>query len=390
MQESVSLAAMAAPHQKFTNPIAQEGTAGPGDASRLTIDLGALAGNWRRLARLAGPAETAAAVKGDGYGIGLEAAGAARDRAGCLTFFVAVPSEGLRLRRVLPRATLYVLNGLTADSANALAAAGLRPVIGSLEEWREWSAWRADGGQGEAALHIDTGMNRLGLTADEAQSVAATDWRQQGLALVISHLACADTPTHALNQLQLERFRAAAGLFAGLPASLANSAGIHSGPDYRFDLVRPGIALYGGVFREGVAPLDVVATVEAQVLQVRDVPAGEPIGYGAAETVKRPSRVAILCVGYADGYPRAASSTDARPGASVFLHGKRAPLLGRISMDLMAIDVTDIPAARRGDWAELFGPNIAVDEVAGFAGTIGYELLTSLGGRYQRRYTGGA
>ncbi|MCX5511995.1 alanine racemase [Kaistia algarum] len=372
------------------NPIAQAEAAGPADSSRLTIDLGALVGNWRHLARLAGQAETAAAVKGDAYGMGLEPTGTALERAGCRSFFVALPSEGLRLRRILPRAAIYVLSGLTAGNAPALAAASLRPVLGSIEEWREWSAYRAGGGRGEAALHIDTGMNRLGLSLDEARDVSTGDWRRQGLTLVISHLACADTPGHPLNETQLKRFRAGAALFEGLPASLANSAGIHLGAHYGFDLVRPGIALYGGAFQAGMPSLDVVAKAEALVLQVRDVPAGESIGYGASQTLRRDSRIAILSAGYADGYPRIAGSTDEQPGASVFLNGRRAPLAGRLSMDLMAVDVTDVPNVKRGDWAELLGANIPVDEVASIAGTIGYELLTSLGGRYERRYVGAA
>jgi len=381
---------MVAPQQKFMNPISHAESAGPADSSRLTIDLRALAGNWRRLAQLAGPAEAAAAVKGDAYGMGLEAAGAALERAGCRSFFVALPSEGLRLRRILPRAAIYVLSGLTAGNAPALAAAALRPVLGSREEWDEWAAYCTGGGRGEAALHIDTGMNRLGVGMNEARAIAAADPARLGLTLVMSHLACADTPEHRLNRLQLERFRTASWLFEGIPASLANSAGIHLSPDYRFDLVRPGIALYGGAFQAGVPPLGVVATAEAQVLQIRDVPAGESVGYGAAQTLRRDSRIAILSAGYADGYPRSAGSTDERPGASVFLNGRRAPLAGRLSMDLMAVDVTDVPNVKRGDWAELLGANIPVDEVAGIAGTIGYELLTSLGGRYERRYVGAA
>lgn len=359
--------------------------------SRLTIDLGALAANWRTLAGRVGAAETAAAVKGNAYGIGLEPVTQALWKAGCRTFFVALPAEGFQLRAILPEAVIYILNGLAPDSADALTHAELRPVLGSLAEIEEWAAFRASGGAGQAALHIDTGMNRLGLTIDQAHALAdlSVNWRALGLSLVISHLACADTPDHALNQQQLHRFQDASARFAGVSASLANSAGIFLGPDYHFDLVRPGIALYGGSFGQDET-LQTVATAEARILQLRDVPAGECIGYGAAETVHRRSRIAILSAGYADGYFRAAGSSDDRPGASVFVNGTRAPLVGRISMDLMAVDITDVPDVARGDWVELFGPNIPIDEVAAAAGTIGYEFLTGLGHRYARRYIGGA
>jgi len=206
---------------------------------------------------------------------------------------------------------------------------------------------------------------------------------------VMSHLACADTPDHPLNHAQLAAFREVRALFPGVPASLANSAGIFLGPDYHFDLVRPGIALYGGAAVADVPnPMRPVVILEARILQVRDARPGETVGYGATETLGRPSGLAILGAGYADGYPRHASSSDERPGARAFLHGLSAPLVGRVSMDLIAVDVTEVPGARRGDWVELFGPNIPVDEVAERAGTIGYELLTHLGRRYHRRYLG--
>ncbi|MCX5493179.1 alanine racemase [Kaistia dalseonensis] len=359
---------------------------------RLTVDLGALADNWRVLAQRAGGAETGAAVKGNAYGIGLEPAVVALAAAGCRTFFVALPAEGLRLRAALPEATIYVLNGLAEGSAHTLADKDLRPVLGSLAEIEEWAAYRAGGGRGLAALHVDTGMNRLGLTLDQAGALAQLpeSARSLGLSLVMSHLACADTPDHPLNARQLGHFGAVAALFPDVPASLAHSAGIHLGSDYHFNLVRPGIALYGGAFMRDEAPLRTVITVETRIIQVRVVPEGETVGYGATQTTRRTSRIGILSTGYADGYLRAASSSDLRPGASVFVHGKSAPLFGRVSMDLMAIDLTDIPDAARGDFVELFGPNIAIDTVAASAGTIGYEFMTSLGDRYERHYVGGA
>lgn len=359
---------------------------------RVTIDLGALADNWRMLARRAAPAAAAAVVKADAYGIGLEPAARALAEAGCRTFFIAVVEEGVRLRAALPDATIYVLDGLPGGAGDTFAEAQLRPVLGSWPEIEEWAALcRKRSSDLKAALHVDTGMNRLGLTPSEAQRLRRTPDLLAAIApdLIMSHLACADTPDHPMNRQQLAVFREVRALFPDLPASLANSAGIFLGPDFHFDLVRPGIALYGGSAVSGQpSATRTVVTLEARVLQVREADEGGHVGYGATETISRPSRIAILGTGYADGYHRRASSSDARLGARTYVRGKFAPLVGRISMDLTAIDVTDIPEATRGDWVELFGPNVPVDEVAGHAETIGYELLTALGRRYARTYIG--
>ena len=234
-------------------------------------------------------------------------------------------------------------------------------------------------------------MNRLGLTLAEARALSQQRSLLRAIApsLVMSHLAVADAPEHPLNRKQLAAFRAVRALMPDYPASLANSAGIFLGPDYHFDLVRPGIALYGASAVAGVPnPMRPVVTAEARVLQVREAKSGETVGYGATETMKQPSRIAILAAGYADGYHRAAGSSDTRPGARVFIGGRYATLVGRVSMDLLAADVTDVPGVERGDWAELFGPHVPIDEVADHAGTIGYELLTGLGRRYERSYAG--
>ncbi len=208
--------------------------------------------------------------------------------------------------------------------------------------------------------------------------------------LLISHLACADTPDNPLNRRQLALFHEVRLQFPGIAASLANSAGVFLGSDYHFDLVRPGIAIYGGIAVQGVTnPMRPVVTVEARVLAVREADEGETVGYGATERLKEPARLAILAVGYADGYHRLAGGSDERAGASAWIRGQRARLVGRVSMDLIAIDVTHVPGVARGDWAELFGRHIPVDEVARHAGTIGYELLTGLGRRLERRYVGG-
>ncbi len=360
---------------------------------RLTVDLVALAANWKALAdHVAGGGHaTAAVVKGDGYGSGLEQAGKTLAAAGCTTFFVALPDEGRRLREALPNAVIYVLNGLIGG-ADAYARFDIRPVLGSWPEIEEWAAFRKAGGGTGAAVHVDTGMNRLGLTLHEALDLRRDERLLTTLApdLVISHLACADTPDHPMNRRQLALFAEVRAQFPDLPASLANSAGVFLGPDYHFDLVRPGIALYGGVAVQGITnPMRAVVTLEARVLAVREAEEGETVGYGATQSFKQPARLATLSIGYADGYHRLAGATDERPGAWVWVRGQRAPLVGRVSMDLITIDVTNIPGVTRGDWVELFGRHIPVDDVARHAGTIGYELLTDLGRRYQRVYVGG-
>ena len=360
-------------------------------AGRLTIDLDALVANWRAMAARAQPAGAAAAVKGDAYGIGIDHAVRALAAAGCGTFFVALPEEGLRVRAAAPAATVYVLGGLIGDPADYVAA-DLRPVLNSLPEIEEWAGVRASGVPTAAALHVDTGMNRLGIALETCRALAGQAGLAEGLgiALVMSHLACADTPGHPLNDRQLLAFRDVAAAMPAVPASLANSAGVFLGADYHFDLVRPGIALYGGRAVQGAPhPMRPVVTLEGRILQVRDVPAGETVGYGATETLRRDSRIAIVGVGYADGYIRAAGSTDARPGASAFAGGRRIPLVGRVSMDLLALDVTDLPEVGRGDWVELLSPDIPISDVAASAGTIDYEYLTGLGRRYARTYVGG-
>ena len=357
---------------------------------RVTVDLGALVSNWRELAQFAGSAATSAVVKGDAYGVGLEAAARALSKAGCQTFFVALPEEGLRLRAAVRNATIYVLNGLMPECAAAYTSAKLRPVLGTWSEIEEWAELRGNGINVGSAIHVDTGMHRLGLTPGEFRQLSQERDLLAAIFpdLIMSHLASADTPDHSLNRIQLAAFRAVCVLLPDIPASLANSGGIMLGSDYHFDLVRPGIALYGGAFVGGASPMRPVVTLEARILQIRDIKSGESVGYGAAETAAQDSRIAVVAVGYADGYHRRAGSTDVQAGAQGFLHGCYLPLIGRVSMDLIAIDVTGLSRVGRGDWIELIGPNVPLDEVAHHAGTIGYEILTALGCRYSRRYIG--
>lgn len=365
-------------------------TSGPPETEAggiLTIDLGALVANWRALGARAAPAKCSAVIKADGYGCGVEQVAHALAAAGCDTFFVATLNEARRARGAAPNATIYVLNGLLPGTAAAFAEANLRPVIGSRAELDEWNGFRASSGwRGGAALHVDTGMNRLGIPYQEAGSLS----NEHGIVLVMSHFACSEEE-HPLNAIQIERFRAVRALFPGVAGSLANSSGIFLGKDAHHDLVRPGVALYGANPTPGKPnPTRAVVALDAHVIQVRDVEQGATVGYSATWTAKRPTRLALLSVGYADGFLRAASASDKKPGAEAIVAGRRCPMAGRVSMDLIAIDITDLPAdaVKRGDLANLLGPEIGVDDLAARAGTIGYEVLTSLGRRYRRVYKG--
>ncbi|ODN70316.1 alanine racemase [Methylobrevis pamukkalensis] len=338
--------------------------------ARITIDLAALVANWRDLGARAPNSTCAAVVKADGYGIGIETVVAALAKSGCGTFFVALPAEGARARKAAPQATIYVLNGLFEGAAPFLADHDLRPVLGSMPEIEEWAAFRAaTGAPLPSAIHVDTGMNRLGLSLGETAALAADPALREGAApaLLMSHFACADTPAHPLNAAQIAAFAQARRLLPDLPGSLANSAGVFLGPDAHHDVLRPGISLYGGAAVVDVAnPMRPVVTLEARILMVRDVAPGATVGYGAAWMAPRPSRIAVISVGYADGFLRAAGSHSGKAGATAAIEGHLAPIVGRVSMDLIAIDVTDVPdrLARRGVFVELFGANIPIDRAA--------------------------
>ena len=361
----------------------------------LTVDLDAICANWRKLEKTAVPAECAAVIKADAYGCGLDPVARALALAGCKTFFVATLDEARAARAALPSADLYVLGGFIQNTGEAYAKIDAKPVMGDLNELAEWDVFcRRSGWTGGAAIHIDTGMNRLGLTRVEAQGlIPRINAGDHGITLVMSHLACAESLNHPLNARQLASFREIAGVFSGVPASLSNSSGIFLGAPFQFDLVRPGAALYGvNPTPEADNPMQAVVELKARVMQIRDIERGESVGYGGTWTARRPTRLAIVSAGYADGYLRAGSSNDGTRGADVMVAGKRCPVAGRISMDLMAVDVTDIEknAVRRGHMVTLIGDGITVDELAHHFGTIGYEVLTSLGPRYARVYKGGS
>ncbi len=343
---------------------------------------------------LAAPAECAAVVKADAYGLGMQQAAPALGRAGCKTFFVATLAEGIALRALLPRATIYVFAGLMPGTAGIYRAHDLRPVLNSAAEIREWAEFCS--GQGEklpCAVHLDSGMNRLGLSADEVDQVAAANdlWLALTLSLVMSHLACADEPEHPKNEAQRKAFDRLRARLPRALASLANSAGVLLSRDFAYDLVRPGIALYGGHPRRlGANPFADVVHLKGRILRTREIAAGESIGYGATRTLDRPARVAIVSVGYADGFFRALSTKDGEEGFVAYAGPHPAPILGRVSMDLIAIDVSHVPEtlSSRGAWVELIGPNVPAHAMAHHAVTIDYEILTNLGRRALRRYLG--
>ncbi|MEP3115731.1 alanine racemase [Nisaea sp.] len=363
-------------------------TDGSGAASELVIDLGAIKRNYLDLKERLGGVECGAAVKADAYGTGVHQVGPALFEAGCRTFFVATVDEGITLRDVLPRARIAVLNGLLSGTEEVFPEHGLVPVINDLEQIARLRQMcvKADRAL-KAMLHIDTGMSRLGLTAedmkwisDEPDVLSGPDWLY-----ALSHLTTADNPDAPSNAAQLARFKEQLPrLQRRMKASLANSAGIFLGPDYHFNLARPGFALYGGRVKDGEpSPMAPVVKLSGRILQVRAVKAGDTVGYGGTHKVQKDGRIATVAVGYADGYLRSLSSQGV-----VYLGERRLPVVGRVSMDMLAVDVSDADRAEvyPGGFVELLGSRYTVNDAADAAGTIGYEILTGLGHRYTRRY----
>jgi alanine racemase len=368
---------------------AEEGSLTDFDAARITVRLGAIAANFKTARRLSGPAAVGAVVKADAYGTGMAPAARSLLAAGCDTFFTARLEEGIALRPLAPEARIFVLDGAQPDMVPALIVHNLTPVLNSLADIAVWSATaRETGRRLDAAIHIDTGMNRLGLPAAELAILAAEHAQRLGhlrVVLWVSHLACSDEPQSRMNRLQLDRFRTALAMLPPAPASLASSGGIMLGKDYAFDMVRPGLALYGGNPQPAKAnPFATVVRITARILQLRRAEKDETVGYGATFKTKRRSLLATAGLGYADGILRALSNSGA-----VAVGGVRAPIVGRVSMDLLTFDVTDVPGTlAAGDEVELVGDTIALDEIAAAAHTISYEILTLLSHRAQRRYEG--
>ncbi|MDX8508115.1 alanine racemase [Mesorhizobium captivum] len=352
----------------------------------LTIDLGAIRENYRRLKTRLNAARCAGVLKADGYGLGAAQVASALLKEGCDIFFVALLGEGIALRKALGAGhDIFVLNGLPPGSESEALAAGLHPVINSaaqLKAWRE--AARTAGRKLAAAIQVDSGMSRLGMPPAEVQALAKDAFDDIDIRFVMSHLACADEPRNPANEAQRLAFERLRGMLPRAPASLANSSGIFVGAPYHYDLARPGAALYGINPTPGEPnPMLPVVRLQAKVAQTREVEKGAGIGYGHTYHARGPLRLATISFGYADGWHRRAAS-------AAWFEGVRLPFVGRISMDSIILDISALPAGGlgEGDLVELIGPSQSLDDVAGHAGTIGYEVLTSLGARFHRRYVG--
>jgi alanine racemase len=368
---------------------APHSTAGRPSQSILRIDLAAIMANYRALRRRLGARTTCAAVvKADAYGLGADRVVPALVAAGCREFFVADLGEAEAVRRVLPsQIPVYVLGGLLAGEEKAFQRYQAVPVLNDMAQVDGWQRAARSGGRPlPAILHVDTGMSRLGLAPEEAMSLAAPS-RLAGLELraVISHLACAEDPAEPLNAQQLAAFRRVRRAFPRVRASLANSSGIFLGRAYHFDFVRPGAALFGINPRPGRRnPLRQAVELRGKILQIHDVDPPRSVGYGATHRVAAHTRIATVAAGYADGWPRSLSNRG-----SAYIGDLRVPVIGRVSMDLMTLDITAAPQLAPGDTVELIGRHLSADDVAEAAGTIGYEILTRLGRRYHRIYCGG-
>jgi alanine racemase len=364
----------------------------------IVVDLMALQRNYRRLAQLAKPAQCGASLKANAYGIGLAQAAQALYAAGCRTFFVAYPDEGRQLRTVLAGpdirdVEIYVLCGLLTGEPSFYEAQRLRPVLSGPAELAEWISYcRRQERKLPAGLHIETGMNRLAFTEPQLKEIAAdrSVFDHFEMSLVLSHLANAEEPDDEYNEMQRRRFDDLRMLLPRAPASLANSAGIFLGSSYCYELVRPGIALYGGnPLPDRANPCETVVHFLGKVLQVRDIAAGTGVGYGSSWRARGESRIAVIGAGYGDGYPRALSLPANSKPSRVRIGDFFAPIVGRISMDMITVDVTDLPASAvpRGAVVELMGAHVTVDEIASKAGTNSFEILTRLGTRCPRLYS---
>jgi alanine racemase len=358
----------------------------------ITVDLAQVRLNWHALARHVAPAECAAVVKADAYGLGAARVIPALLDAGCRSFFVATLEEARNARMLAPGGAIYILDGLLPRTEKDVAGLCAIPVLSCLDEARAWAALAGSAGSAPpAALHVDTGLNRLGMRDAELAHLAsdAVLLRRLNLALIMSHLACADEARHPMNREQLDTFMRLRARIPAARSSLAASDGLMLGAAFHFDLVRPGYALYGGqAAPERVMPVHPVVRVSARILQVQEVAPGSRVGYSASYRATTPRRIATIAAGYADGVFRHASATNDTPGGAVSIRGKCMPIVGRVSMDLITVDVTDLgdPAPTRGDWADLIAPELPIESVGAGAKTIGYEVLTRLGPRFHRVY----
>ncbi len=361
----------------------------PIEHSTLEVDVKAVCENWHRLDKASGAAETAAVVKADAYGLGADPIVPALCEYGVKTFFVANVFEGVQIREAtkpFPERKIFVLNGFDLCAAPQFAKHNLIPVLNTIQEIQTFLAQTEIDSESPVAVQMDTGMNRLGLSRKEISELSQSKGSLERLNIILwmSHLACAEDPDHPLNKRQLDRFNSSLEKLPPAPASLANSAGIHLGSEYHFDVVRPGIALYGGSPSPGNR-MQPVVRFAGKILQLRDVDEGETVGYGAEFRAERTSKIATVGAGYADGILRSLGNTS-----SLMIGSYAVPIVGRVSMDVLALDVTDLPPSylREGDHVPLIDTQNLIDDVAKQADTISYEILTRLGARSKRIYTG--
>ncbi len=352
--------------------------------TRVVVDLGALARNYRKLVQSAAPTAVGAVVKADAYGLGMPAVAGALASVGCREFFVASLDEALQLRALLPEVIIYNLGGVQAAAVPLLVAARIHPVINSFSEAQMWAQGAA---AMPSALQIDSGLTRAGFAEHELVHLLRESglWGAINPVLLLHHYACADEPTSLHNDKQRRAFERLRALLPGLRTSAANSAGLTLDQSYWGDLARPGIALLAGT-SPGALALNAVAHWQAQILQVRQSQTPVDVGYGATVHCPAGTRIALIAVGYADGYPRCLSNGQ----GWVCYHEHKLPVLGRVSMDLLTIDISALPvgSVQVGDYVTLFGPGLAVQDLAAAAGTLGYEILTGLGRRVRREYVG--
>ncbi|MFL2655466.1 MAG: alanine racemase [Alphaproteobacteria bacterium] len=371
----------------------------PGVSSVLIVDLEAIKHNYRHIQSLAPDTEIGVSIKSDAYGLGASVIAKTLASIGCKTFFVATIDEGVKLRSDLPNTEIVILNGPTANSEWLFVEHQLTPTLNSLSQIDTWKTLKKDNIPCKAAyLHIDTGMSRLGLSINDVSQLCSNVnmLNELDIKVIMSHLSCADDEKSSTNKKQLVLFNTLVKQLTVITGpvrlSLANSAGCLLGSDYHLDMIRPGASIYGlKVTKSAQNPMRRVVHLLAQIIQIRNVDHPSTVGYGATHKIKQPTKIATLAMGYADGIPRASgqvSNKDNRPFATAFINGKVAPIVGRISMDLITIDVTQIPEAKPGIYAELIGNNISIDDLADISGTIGYEILTRLGQRHHRIYKG--
>jgi len=339
----------------------------------LTIDLKAIQSNYLRLKKELGGKDCAAVVKADAYGLGIEPVSKALWDAGASTFFVALPDEGVELRHILPDADIHILGGLFVDAENTYIEHNLIPVLNSLEQIKRWQ------NRGRCDVQFDTGMTRLGIALSDMDQVP----RDLNTDVLMTHFACADDPSHDLNGFQINGFSTAVKKIPHKRASLANSSGIFLSTDTHHDLGRPGCALYGINPTPGKTnPMTNPVRLQGKIVQLHDIDTQQAVGYGATHKLKAGQKLATIALGYADGYLRSLSSQGV-----IYIDDQPAPVAGRVSMDVISIDVTKIDCAE-GQLVDVIGPHNPPDDLAEKAGTIGYEILTSLGGRYKRVYKG--